>query len=105
MATRSFVKLNKHTNSSEIRSEFLLLDLITYSAKRLRKKELWKKVHSIFRQMGTLLQFEYTVWKFQDFSVAQILREINCGKSRTSTTAAFVIFGALNYVNLISRKK
>ena len=35
---------------------------------------------------------EGTVWKFQDFSVIQILREINFGKFRTSTTAIFPFF-------------
>ena len=58
---------------------------------------MWNKVHWIFRQMGTLLQFEYTVWKLLNFSITQILREINCEESRTTTTAAFAIF-----VNLVS---
>ena len=31
------------------------------------------------------------VWKFQDFSVTQILREINVGESRNSKTAVFAI--------------
>ena len=39
-------------------------------------------------------------WKFQDFSVTQILREINFGESRTSKMAVFAILGALNFVNL-----
>ena len=47
--------------------------------------------------MGTPLQFEYTVWKLLNFSITQILREINCEESRTTTTAAFAIF-----VNLVS---
>ena len=33
---------------------------------------------------------ENTVLKFQDFSVTQILREINVGNSRRSKTAVFV---------------
>ena len=36
---------------------------------------------------------EGTVWKFQDFSVIQILREINLGESRSPKTAIFAIFG------------
>ena len=31
------------------------------------------------------------MWKFQNFSAAQILREINFGESRGSKTAVFVI--------------
>ena len=41
------------------------------------------------------------MWKFQDFSVIQIFREINFGESRSSKTAVFAIFGVLNLVNLI----
>ena len=36
-----------------------------------------------------------TVWKLKDFSVIQILREINFGQSRSSKTAIFAILGAL----------
>ena len=32
------------------------------------------------------------MWKFQDFSVIQILREINFGESRSSKNAVFAIF-------------
>ena len=39
---------------------------------------------------------DYTVWKFQDFSVIQILRENNFLRIRSSKTAIFAIFGALN---------
>ena len=44
----------------------------------------------------------HTVGKFQDFSVLQILREINFGKSRSSKIAVFAILGALNFVNLVN---
>ena len=37
----------------------------------------------------------HTVWKFHDFLITQILREINCGESRSSKTAIFALFGAL----------
>ena len=43
----------------------------------------------------------YTVWKFQDFSVIQILREIKFGESRSSKTAILANFGALNFVGLV----
>ena len=41
-----------------------------------------------------------TVWKFHDFSVTQILREINFGESKSSKTAVFVIFWALKMIYL-----
>ena len=45
----------------------------------------------------------HTVWKFQDFSDTQILREINLEESRSSKTAVFAIFEALNFVIRISK--
>ena len=42
-----------------------------------------------------------TVWKFHDFLITQILREINLGESGSSKTTIFAIFGALNFVNLV----
>ena len=36
---------------------------------------------------------QFSVWKFQGFSVIQILREINFGESRSSKNAIFVILG------------
>ena len=43
-----------------------------------------------------------TVWKFHDFPITQILREINFGESRSSKTAFFAILVALNFVDLIN---
>ena len=40
-----------------------------------------------------------TVWKFQDFSVTQILCEINFGETRTSKTA---LLEALNFATLVN---
>ena len=39
--------------------------------------------------------------QFQNFSIIQVLREINFGGSRSSKTAAFAIFGALSCVFLV----
>ena len=41
--------------------------------------------------------WEYTKWKFQDFSPTQILREINFGRARSSKNAIFAISEALNF--------
>ena len=40
-------------------------------------------------------------WKFQDFSVIQILREINFRESRSAKSAVYAISGALNFVDLV----
>ena len=40
----------------------------------------------------------HTVWKVYDFSITQILREINFLESRSSKPAVFAILGALNFV-------
>ena len=45
-----------------------------------------------------------TVWKFQDFSVFLILREINFIYCRSSKNAVFAIFGALHCVNFTASK-
>ena len=42
------------------------------------------------------------MWKFQDFSVIQILREINFGESRSTKTAVFAISGSLYFDNLLN---
>ena len=42
------------------------------------------------------------MWKFENFSVIQILREINFGESRSSKTAVFAIFGAVTFVDLLN---
>ena len=39
------------------------------------------------------------MWKFQNFSVTQILREINLGESRSSKLPFLEILWALNFVN------
>ena len=39
----------------------------------------------------------FTVWKFQDFSVIQILREIDFGEFRSSKTVVFTILRAVNF--------
>ena len=43
----------------------------------------------------------FTVWKFQDFSVTQILREIIFGESRRSKTAVFAIIEALKMIDSV----
>ena len=42
-----------------------------------------------------------TVWKNHNFSITQILREINFGESRGSKNAIFAIFAAMNLVDLV----
>ena len=41
-----------------------------------------------------------TVWKFQDFCITQILREINFVDSKITKTAIFAILGAVDFVHL-----
>ena len=44
----------------------------------------------------------HTVWKFQDFPVIQILREINYGECRSCNTAVFATFWAFESSNLVN---
>ena len=55
-------------------------------------------------KMCMFTYYVYTVWRFQDFSVTQIIREINFGESRNSKTAIVAILRALNLVILINFK-
>ena len=43
-----------------------------------------------------------TVWKFEDFSIIQILREINFVDSRSAKTAGFAILGAMTFGHLVN---
>ena len=52
-----------------------------------------------FRMFDTTLYF--TVWKFQDFYVTQILREIDFGECRGSDIDVFAILVTLKMINLV----
>ena len=41
------------------------------------------------------------MWKFHDFSINQILREINFEDSGSAKSAVFAILGAVNFVILV----
>ena len=43
-----------------------------------------------------------TVWKFQDYCITGILREINFVDFGRAKSAVFAILGALNFVNLVN---
>ena len=43
-----------------------------------------------------------TVWKLQDFSLTQLLREITFGESINSKNAVFAVLGTLNFVPLVN---
>ena len=45
--------------------------------------------------------FLLTLWKFQDISITQILREINFEDSRSAKSNIFAILGALTFVNVV----
>ena len=68
-------------------------DPATYSLVSLRPLS---QVCAFVRHTGILT----TVWKFHDFPVTQILREINFGESRSWKIAVFAISEALDFVDL-----
>ena len=65
-------------------------NVIVNYKKRLKKIRLYQNHDQI------------TVWKLQNFSVTQILCEINLGESRSSKIAIFAISGALNFAHLVN---
>ena len=48
--------------------------------------------------LGSLIENMHTMWKIQDFSVTQILREINFGHFEAQRTDILTILAALNLV-------
>ena len=46
---------------------------------------------------GRKTPYHYTVWKFHDFSISQILREIKLGDSRSAKPAILTRLEALNF--------
>ena len=60
--------------------------LDVYSARKVPKSLSLSKSQNI------------TVWKFQDFSVTQILREINFGNYWSFESTNYCIFKALNFI-------
>ena len=67
----------------------------------------WNGIPRVRRKWIDVVEGTYvcTVWKFQDFSVTQILREINLGAFRCCKTALFAILGALSYVKMCKNLK
>ena len=51
-------------------------------------------------QMQLKSHMEYTVWKFHDFSINQILREINFWDSRSAKSAILAHFETLDFDSL-----
>ena len=43
-----------------------------------------------------------TVWKYHDFSVTQILREINFEEYKSSETGVFATLGAVKMINFLN---
>ena len=64
----------------------------------LTKKRGFKAIFKRVRQPRS----HRTMCKFHDFSVTQILREINFGEFRSSKTDGFVILKAPNFVELVN---
>ena len=58
--------------------------------------------HLLVKRHLYIKRYRVTAWKFHDFSVIQILREINFGESWGSKSAVFAILGALKSVNLLN---
>ena len=57
---------------------------------------LWRPLKNTEkRQITSCLRF--TVWKFQDFAITQILREINFEGSRSAKSAILTLLEALNF--------
>ena len=65
---------------------------------RVRKVSA-RSLFGIFKNLTQVILNLCTGWKFHDFSVTQILRQINFEECRSSKTAIFAILVALNSIN------
>ena len=45
---------------------------------------------SLTTDLANLSNWEFTMWKFQDFSATQILRELNLGESKNSKITIYL---------------
>ena len=48
------------------------------------------------------MEFYCTMWKFHDFCITEILREIHFVDTRSAKIAVLVILGAVNFVHLVN---
>ena len=67
-------------------ARYLYKDNLKKAFIRLDMSEFQEK-HEVAKLIGSPPGITITVWKFQDFSITQILREINFGESRSSKIA------------------
>ena len=68
---------------------------------KLISRTIWVAEKSCnFHTVDPKLSFNNTVWKFQDYTITQKLREINFVDSGSAKTAIFAILGAVNFVHL-----
>ena len=56
-----------------------------------------RQTSTVIPQICVMTKSWYTVWKFHDFSITQILREINFGHSRSARFAILTQSEALNF--------
>ena len=59
-------------------------------------------MYTFVRHLLPLLNSVARWWKFHDFSITQILREITFRESRGSKTVVFAVYGAVNSANLVN---
>ena len=78
----------------------LAIDSSNHSRKGVSSSVYWKDEeknnYNPFSKCGPT-NWKYTVWKFHDFSITQIFREINFWDSRSAKSAILMHFEALNF--------
>ena len=94
ITSKSYVILRIYVNSYHLDLLPLLIRVI----------QIFNHKCNTFWVFSFISCLSFTVWKFHDFSVTQILREINFGESRSSENAVFAIHWAQNLVNFSLQK-
>ena len=71
---------------------------LTNSISAYSNQDVWTPIQT--HRYYSCLCLHFTMWKFDYFSITQILCEINFGGFGRSENAFFAIFGALNFVDV-----
>ena len=70
--------------------------ITTFGFGKTKPSSTWSSKHS-FNVSISMNHYGYTVWKFHNFSISQILREINFGDSRSAKSAIWKHLEALKF--------
>ena len=85
-------KLCVHLKKKKFPKQYQHCDVNILTNRKFNKRSTKGEIVSNGKLFDTIQHCSKTVWKFQEFSVNQILCEINYGESKGSKSVVFAIF-------------